>query len=215
MNTATVNLREVIPFGIYKYSSIHKRMNTFHLPIEFEVTHCEKNPQIVGKTFDVVDLSSSEITINQSKTHKYQFDDLHFYTNKIEGNLMFDKKIINLESLVKELNYKEATAEFSKLPFTILKDGKYLANYFPDSLIGFFKQSEENFFMLEQCIINYKTHDRFQFPQRADERAKLESYIKETYPGLYNSLDKLFLEPTPAPFDICMNKPKSTTQRPT
>lgn len=210
MSTNEVNLREKIPFGIYRNSNLNHRFSLFHLPIQFEVTSCEKKPEIIGKIFDAVDISQNEITINQDKKKKYSYEDLHFYFDKIEGNLKFDGQVISKDNLIKELVYKEAKAEFSTLAFTILNNGKYLAHYFPDSLIGFFKQSEENFFMIDECLVNYATHKRFKFPSNPDHREKLESYIKQNYPGLSGMLNQLFLDPN----EPALNS-KNTTQRPT
>lgn len=211
MNEEKKYLKEKIPFGQYRPDSLSNRIYVLHLPIKFEVLKSDKNPQIVGETFDVTSISHREIVLNKDKGQKYKYPDIYAFLNTIEGKVFVDNKEVAFDLLMSELKYKDATKEFAKLPLTLLKDGKYLGNYFPDSLINFFKQSEDNFFMLDQCIISYVTHDRFQFPKNPDDRERLEKHIKNNYPGLYSSLGELFIEtqPTTEPSSV------KSTQRPT
>lgn len=187
-----VNLRNDLVFGIYSKDRLNNSISTFHLPITFVINE-SANKNLISKQ-----LLDTEIFVNKvSSTHLYLSPTRTFPCDlfivplqQITGDLLFNKEKIELDDLLNELRLKDATSEFQQLQFAQLKNGCYVADYFinQSSLIYFFNKNEDNFSLLDSCIIENK----FYFPKDKEDKQNLIDFITKTTPSLLPHLDTLF-----------------------
>lgn len=114
-----------------------------------------------------------------------KFDTQLIDLNQIKFTLFFKKEVVILDDLMKELEYKDGSNEFDKLFMAKLKDGLYLNNY-NLNLFSFFNQSEENFFILDNCLVdNY-----FCLPKDEEDKKQILNYLHQKDPKLSAFLEE-------------------------